>query len=945
MCMFFRLCAILLLLTVGQAYGQTACQYLAYDGFNYPDATPLNGGTGGPGWERAWEVQGSNTAIPGYQSKGTASLAYADLQTYGRYAMGGKSYLAAGRKLDLSAAGPFAAYLSNGAIAANGQTLWMSAILRKDTLNDSGVWVQLHGDNNPWYIHNPHIGFGFIGPTSKVGSVRYWALQVNDTTLMTNTPVVAGQPVFFALSVRFDSVAGNIIQLYLNPTSLGADTPPTPTMNHTLPGALAFRSVGLYLGSDPGFGAVDELRLTDSWTCATPNPGVEVKLPPTAVISASATTGTGPLTVTLDAGQSQAVNSTLVKYEWSFGDGSPTLSGPTQATHTFANLGVATASLTVTDSNGQKNTANQAIIVRDANGSFPCLSSVSMAKRPACGLSDGSIQVGLPPGAGALLLGPGNKIVPMGASNTYSNLAEGTYQLTVAGQYSCRDSYTLSVKQDETTCPGWTPAARTLDIGMNLDGINYWSRERPFRDYMKSAGAWVTYNATGASPWDTATSAEMPTDADGYPAVVPFNSSKGPQAVHLVISTDGHMLAGDYVLLYEGTGRIQMLTVANVVATPGRIGFTVQPTNRDNIWFNILQSDAANPIHNIRIVKVSEEFSYAQNPFNDSFLDKLRPFKAIRFLNWSIANNSPVLDTWQDRTRPTRYTQGAGKGVAYEYVVDLANRLHKDVWLNVPHTASDDYVQAMALYFRDNLDPGLTVYLEYSNEVWNWMFVQTHWVDENGPVNLNYPRKYVERAVHLFKLWHAVYGSEKYRVKRVFNVQATYSWYGREVMSHAKPEDYDYISPAWYFAYSGAACEKTLDTLGAAATATDVLNCTRQNYTSQLADVAKNYLNASMFGKEVINYEGGQHITTLGTVRSFQAAIYAAQIDPQIYTLYTDALNDLRRMGSKLAMAYQLSGRRDSKYGSWGHLEDIDQPPPYLTVAPKYQVLLDNLPQ
>jgi hypothetical protein len=152
------------------------------------------------------------------------------------------------------------------------------------------------------------------------------------------------------------------------------------------------------------------------------------------------------------------------------------------------------------------------------------------------------------------------------------------------------------------------------------------------------------------------------------------------------------------------------------------------------------------------------------------------------------------------------------------------------------------------------------------------------------------------------------------------------------------------LSPAWYFGYAGS-CERALDSLGAAATANDVLSCVRQTYTSQLPSVRQNYLNASLFGKDVINYEGGQSITTLGVVRSFQSANYAAQIDAGIVPLYEEALNDLRGMGSKLAMAYMLAGRRDSKFGSWGHLEDIDQPGPYATTAPKYQALIDNLAQ
>ncbi len=121
-------------------------------------------------------------------------------------------------------------------------------------------------------------------------------------------------------------------------------------------------------------------------------------------------------------------------------------------------------------------------------------------------------------------------------------------------------------------------------------------------------------------------------------------------------------------------------------------------------------------------------------------------------------------------------------------MVELGNTLKKDIWLTVPHTASDNYVSKMAEFFKTRLDPGLTIYIEYSNEVWNFMFSQAQWVDRNGPGNLNYPRKYAERAVHMFKLWEEIFGSERGRLKRVLNIQAAYPWYGREVLPHTHPQ-------------------------------------------------------------------------------------------------------------------------------------------------------------
>jgi len=53
-------------------------------------------------------------------------------------------------------------------------------------------------------------------------------------------------------------------------------------------------------------------------------------------------------------------------------------------------------------------------------------------------------------------------------------------------------------------------------------------------------------------------------------------------------------------------------------------------------------------------------------------------------------------------------------------------------------------------------------------------------------------------------------------------------------------------------------------------------------------------------------------------------------------------LDSIHLWGSKMAMAFTLSGAKESIYGSWGHLEDIDQD---ITIqpAPKFQALLDKM--
>ena len=78
-----------------------------------------------------------------------------------------------------------------------------------------------------------------------------------------------------------------------------------------------------------------------------------------------------------------------------------------------------------------------------------------------------------------------------------------------------------------------------------------------------------------------------------------------------------------------------------------------------------------------------------------------------------------------------------GRGAAWEYMVELANETGKDLWINVPERATDDYVNKLALlckYGSDGINPytgpqanpawpplnsNLKLYVEFSNEVWN----------------------------------------------------------------------------------------------------------------------------------------------------------------------------------------------------------------------------------
>lgn len=941
---------LLLLLLPVLAIAQP-CTYLAYDPFDYPATAPLDDQNGGSGWAEPWLTQNDDQTLPGYQtSTGAAnSLTFSQLQTIGRFATGGRAYLTAGRRLNTQDGGPFDAYVSefDEAIgtAANGGELWMSALLRKDQNNNQTVFAGLHGSDLPWCDNctGVKVEFGYFDGQSDVGGQRRWTLRIGDAYFPTTVPVSIGTAAFFVMKFTFNP-NGTGIDLYINPTELGSGSP-TPVLTSaglgTLP-TLTFRSAVTYLGNDPGNGSVDEIRLASSYACAAPDGSVTIDLPPVAVISMPDNDGQAPFTATLDGTASYDPEGGPLTYEWTFGDGSPSAMGASQ-THTYTDLGQLTARLTVTDPAGQQHTAIYPIIVRDEGLSYPCLSSFTLVKQADCDGTGGIIRINDHPENFELFNLFGVSLTPTNGSE-FHNLDVGLYIYRATSNAGCSDDFKLIVPKDSNTCPDWQPQQCDLAIGTNLSGFADWVPERPLKNLMKHVRPEPIAFNDDCFCWDNGNLDLIQFDENDYPTQIPQMVNGVPNKVRYVISTGGaNLLPGEtYVLLYDGTGDLAVgggtMTTSSA---SGRIQFDV--TAAENLFFVINASQMGDPVRNVRILRLADEFADLDaEPFYEGFLDKIRPFKALRFMDWGHTNGNPV-EHWEDRSSLTHFTYATATGVPYEMMVKLANHLKKDVWLCVPHAADSNYVAQMAALFRDQLDPDLTIYLEYSNEVWNWIFVQAHYNADNAPSNLNYGRAMAMRAGRTFRIWHEVFGAEKTRVKRVLGLQAGYNYINEQILSQLDPNDWDYGSPTSYLGLDHS--DTGSPVLNASSTPADIIENARNNWAGSRPYVFQDYNNIKLFGKKIINYEGGQHFVgnVFGIPYPYQQAMWDAQYSPDIHALYDDMLDTIRSWGSQLFGNFSLAGPQESIYGSWGVLNDIDIQPPYMETAPKYQALLDNI--
>lgn len=518
-----------------------------------------------------------------------------------------------------------------------------------------------------------------------------------------------------------------------------------------------------------------------------------------------------------------------------------------------------------------------------------------------------------------------------------------------------------------------------LPIGMNIDGNNYYSQCLVYNDVMKTASAWISFNAEGDSPWDTELIDRIPFDSAGYPVTIPFTPiGEVAQKVRFLINNN---YFGTYLLLFDGDGDLSIHNTEYEQLSSNK--YTVELTGyTKHVWIDIERSSADNRIQNMRIIPSQYEDQEEQMPlFYDKFLEGLEPFHAIRFMDWMRINNSEQKE-WQDRSKPYYYSHGLSNGMPIEHAIELCNTLQADAWFCVPHQADDDFHIRFAEMVRDQLDNGLKVYIEYSNEVWNWIFDQSHYVGQNAPGHNNqyviddltaiHPIEYIhpEKDAYMmqrtFRLWSEVFtGADSDRLVRVATGQHAWMDNTRRVLEYLFKHNIEgnpHTDPI-YTASTGAGCdafsvagyfnfqeEHHLQWNGmdpAEVTSEMIIDSVFAIYdetSGHWTNVTAEFVNA--FGVDYLVYEGGQHMQPyLQGEYDYNPAVWDAQIHPKMYDLYMYNFQKHLEpeVNCQLFMAFSYVSERESRWGSWGHLESLQQvgTENYMDIAPKYQALLD----
>jgi hypothetical protein len=170
--------------------------------------------------------------------------------------------------------------------------------------------------------------------------------------------------------------------------------------------------------------------------------------------------------------------------------------------------------------------------------------------------------------------------------------------------------------------------------------------------------------------------------------------------------------------LYDGDGVLKLGFDAKPYEySVGRIRFTVVPSIvRDNgVYVQLLKTNPANPVRNIRVILAKDEYTtYNTDILTENFMIFISQFSTIRFMDLLSTNGSPVSE-WSQTTRADQDTQAQPTGISMDLLSKIIRRTGRNVWINVPHAASDNYIQSLAQYLKDNIASGRTIYVEYSN--------------------------------------------------------------------------------------------------------------------------------------------------------------------------------------------------------------------------------------
>jgi hypothetical protein len=451
--------------------------------------------------------------------------------------------------------------------------------------------------------------------------------------------------------------------------------------------------------------------------------------------------------------------------------------------------------------------------------------------------------------------------------NVFTALAAAALSVTV---------HAAAIVPPSITAGFTNTANQTSPLGSNISSPTDYTREYPFINHFKMARPWFPSNGTqfscrGPNPALPACNSTLLTfnqDARGN-----ITSLKTNQLARSVIFTgapaDPAMRNKLFNFFFDGDGDFDFSNVQSATRIgPNQYQIKTRQiadadlaTNELTVIITMTRNNPQNPVKNVRLLPPGG--ICASNPlatvaaasacplgdfksfrnfhqsivFNPAFLNQIKTYRSLRFMDWMKTNNSltqrfatrPVPldqfwnsdDSFNDVNDPNNcnmITRGC-KGVPLEVMIALANLMDMDPWLNIPHMATvtdttvnsvttESYVKQFAKLLNEQLEPGRKAYIEYSNEVWNFQFAQSSFAFDQanscGTTGTEvcpefetsvgifgggsdpgsaFVRFYSKRAQQVFAVFDEVMGAERpNKIRRVMATQAVNPYFTDQIL-------------------------------------------------------------------------------------------------------------------------------------------------------------------
>ncbi len=462
--------------------------------------------------------------------------------------------------------------------------------------------------------------------------------------------------------------------------------------------------------------------------------------------------------------------------------------------------------------------------------------------------------------------------------------------------------------------------ARGLDLAVNVDGFADWMSSRAYVDASSMFRRW---GMAGAG-WQENPNIKL--TADNYPLV-------DADAVSLLRGYP----EGVYLMRYEGTATVNFVGFASIV--PGSLqtanGVTTARVQvgahkgEDLVTLQVRNLNANDPMRNFQLLMPGYD---AKKVFTDEFVKRVRPFPTIRFMDWQQTNWQAVKE-WADRPKPSMFSRCSAKGVPLEEIVLLANETKRNVWVNIPLMANDDYVKQFATFLRDKLHKDAIIHVEYSNEVWNFGFQQAKDNLQAAKANANLTKsddfgrcaqQAADKLGRFSGIFKTVFGPAQFdkRVRPVVGgfiassywAQTQVEWLNDHYRGLVKE-----VAIAPYFGVEGDIAD--VDKPGATA---DAMFAKLNSWIdTKIAEwVAAHAALAQANGMALVSYEGGVHLTATNGVN--EELKRQMQNDRRMALTYRHLFDVWTKNGGGLFTQFGHIGPY-TKFGYWGLLESADQ--------------------